>query len=56
VVVGTNTHVELPGRAANDQLRNDVLAVPEDRREHIVLIQGHTAIGDVTVRVADEHH
>jgi hypothetical protein len=30
--------------------------VPEDRREHVVRIQGHTALGDVTVRVADGHH
>jgi hypothetical protein len=56
VFVGTNTHVELSGRANNDHLRNDVLAVPEDRREHRVRIQGHTALGDVTVRVADGHH
>jgi hypothetical protein len=56
VFVGTNTHVELSGRANNDHLRNDVLAVSEDRREHIVRIQGHTALGDVTVRVADGHH
>lgn len=56
VFVGMNTHVELSGRADNDHLRNDVLAVPEDRREHTVRIQGHTAVGDVTVRVADGHH
>ena len=56
VLVGTNTHVELSGRANNDHLRNDVPAVSEDRREHVVHIHGHTALGDVTVRVADGHH
>jgi hypothetical protein len=56
VFVGTNTHVELSGRANNGHLRNDVPAVPEDRREHVVRIQGHTALGDVTAGVADGHH
>ena len=56
VLVGTTTHVELHGRANNDHLRNDVPAVPEDRREHVVHVHGHTAFGDVTVRVADGVH
>lgn len=56
VLVGTTTHVELHGRANNDHLRNDVPAVPEDRREHVVHVHGHTALGDVTVRVADGVH
>jgi hypothetical protein len=54
VLVGTNTHVELSGRANNGHLRNDVPAVPDDRREHVVHVHGHTALGDVTVRVAAE--
>jgi len=53
VLVGANTHVELSGRADNDHLRNDVPAVPEDRREHVVHVHGYTALGDVTVRVAE---
>ena len=52
VLVGTNTHVELSGRANNDHLRNEVPAVPDDRRELVVHVYGHTALGDVTVRVA----
>ena len=56
VLVGTTTHVELHGRANNAHLRNDVPAVPEDRREHVVHVHGHTALGDVTVRVADGVH
>jgi hypothetical protein len=56
VLVGTNTHVEISGRANNGHLRNDVPDVPENRRKHVVLVHGHTALGDVTVRVADEIH
>jgi hypothetical protein len=56
VVVGANTHVEFSGRNNNDHLRNEVPAVPEDRREHLVHVHGHTAMGDVTVRLADEMH
>ena len=51
VLVGRNTHVELSGRANNDHLRSDVPAVPEDLREHVVRVHGHTALGDVTVRI-----
>jgi hypothetical protein len=56
VLVGRNTHVELSGRANNDHLRNDVPAVPEVRREHVVHVHGHTALGGVTVRVANGLH
>jgi hypothetical protein len=57
VLVGRNTHVELSGRSNNGHLRNDVPAVPEERRVHVVYVQGHTALGDVSVRVAaDELH
>jgi hypothetical protein len=54
VLVGANTHVEISGRANNGHLRNDVPAVPENRREHVVHVHGHTALGDVTVRVVDK--
>jgi hypothetical protein len=56
VFVGPNTHVELSGRASNGHLRNDVPAVPEDGREHVIHVHGHTAFGDVTVRVAEGLH
>jgi hypothetical protein len=53
VLVGATTHVELSGRARNGHLRNDVPALPEDGREHVVLVRGRTALGDVTVRLAE---
>ena len=51
VLVGDRTHVELSGRAGNDHLTNDVPSVAEEDRDHVVRIQAHTGLGDVTVRV-----
>jgi hypothetical protein len=52
VLVAENTYVEVSGRANNDHLRNDVASVPEECRDRVVRIHGHTTLGDVTVRVA----
>jgi hypothetical protein len=49
VLVAPGTHVELAGRANNDHLNNDAPPVPEQRRDRVVRIQGHTLLGDVTV-------
>lgn len=51
VLVGDRTHVELSGRPRNDHLSNDTLLVAEGDRDHIVRIQAHTGLGDVTDRV-----
>lgn len=53
VVVAKVTHVELSGRANNGHLNNDVTTVPEDQRDRIIRIHGHTFLGDVTARATD---
>ncbi len=52
VLVSAGTHVELSGGVVRGDLRNAVPDVPEDRRERTVHIQGHSLLGDVTVRPA----
>ena len=54
VTVAAGTHVELFGGVLHGDLRNDVPPVPEQRRRHVVRITGHSVLGDVTVRVAEE--
>jgi predicted membrane protein len=50
VLVPEGTHVELGGGVVRGDLRNEVPAVSEEQREHVVRIQGHSVLGDVTVR------
>ena len=52
VLVAANTQVDLFGGGLHGSLTNDVPDVPEDRREGVVRIHGHTVLGDVTVRIA----
>jgi hypothetical protein len=52
VLVGEGTHVELGGGVLRGDLSNEVPPVPEDERSGTVSINGHSLIGDVTVRVA----
>ncbi len=52
VLVGERTHVELGGGVLRGDLSNEVPPVPEDKRTGTVSINGHSLIGDVTVRVA----
>jgi predicted membrane protein len=52
VLVPEGTHVELGGGVVRGDLRNEVPAVSEEQREHVVRIQGHSVLGDVTVRPA----
>lgn len=52
VFVGEGTHVELFGGVLKGDLSNNVPFVPEERRELVLRIHGHTVFGDVTVRRA----
>jgi hypothetical protein len=52
VFVGEGTHVELGGGVLLEDLDNEVPLVPENRRTRTVSINGHSLLGDVTVRVA----
>jgi predicted membrane protein len=52
VLVSAGTHVELSGGVVRGDLRNEAPDVPEDRRERIVHVRGHSLLGDVTVRPA----
>ena len=52
VLVPPRTYVELVGRDANSHLHNDVPVDLEDNHERVVLVEGHTLLGDVTVRVS----
>jgi predicted membrane protein len=51
VLVAGGTHVELSGGVVRGDLRNEVPSVSEEQREHVVRIQGHSVLGDVTVRL-----
>ena len=53
VLVAEGTHVELFGGVLRGDLRNEVPAVPEERRDRVIRIHGHTVLGDVTARVAE---
>jgi hypothetical protein len=53
VLVPEGTHVELFGGVLRGELKNDVPAVPEERRNRVVRIHGHTMFGDVTARIAE---
>jgi hypothetical protein len=53
VLVAQGTHVELSGGVWRGDLENHVPPVPEEHRDRIVRIHGHTVAGDVTARVAD---
>ncbi|MEO6885528.1 MAG: hypothetical protein ABI232_04460 [Jatrophihabitantaceae bacterium] len=52
VLVADDTHIEVSGRPRNGHLTNDVPFLDVSRRTHLVRIQAHTGLGDVTVRVA----
>ena len=55
VFVGEGTHVELFGGVLRGGLSNEAPAVPEERRERVVRIHGHTVLGDVSVRTRETH-
>jgi hypothetical protein len=55
VLVAEGDHVELFGGVLRGNLRNDVPSVPENRRKRVIRIRGHTVLGDVTARIAEEH-
>jgi len=52
VLVGEGTHVEMSGGVYRGDLRNEVPAVPEDRRDRVIRVHGHSVLGDVTARIA----
>ncbi len=52
VLVGEGTHVELGGGVLRGDLSNEVPPVSEDRRTRTVTINGHSLVGDITVRLA----
>ena len=54
VFVAQGTHVELFGGVLRGDLRNEVPPVPEDRRDRVVRIHGHSVLGDVNVRLREE--
>lgn len=51
VVVAEATQVDLVGRPRNEHLTSDVEFVPGQQRDHVVRVEAHTALGDVTVHV-----
>ena len=53
VTVPEGTAVELSGSGFRGHLRNETPTVPEERRERVVRIRGHTLVCDVTVHVAE---
>lgn len=55
VLVAPGTHVELSGGVLLGDLRNTAPAVPEEQRNRVVRVHGHTVLGDVTARTAAEH-
>ena len=52
IVVPEGTHVELFGGVLRGDLVNEVPAVPDEARECVVRVHGHSLLGDVTVRTA----
>jgi hypothetical protein len=52
VLVADGTQVVLSGRPGSKHLTNDVPSVNENSRSHVVRIEAHTGLGDVTVRIA----
>ena len=55
VLVAPGTHVELSGGVLLGDLRNTAPAVPEEQRNRVVRVHGHTVLGDFTARTAAEH-
>jgi hypothetical protein len=61
VLVADGTHVETDGSGLlgrsffGGDVRNDVPAVPEDLRDRVIRVHGHTMFGDVHVRLAKGH-
>jgi len=53
VTVPKGTHVELSGGGLRGHLTNETPPVPEERRDRVVRIHGHTLLCDVTVGVAE---
>ena len=53
VTVPEGTHVELSGGGLRGHLTNETPPVPEEPRDRVVRIHGHTLVCDVTVRVAE---
>ena len=52
IVVPEGTHVELFGGVLRGDLVNEVPAVPEETRERVVRVHGHSVLGDIRVRTA----
>ncbi len=53
MLVAPGTHVELSGGVWRGDLENLVPHLPEEHRDRVVRIHGHTVAGDVTARLAD---
>ena len=53
VTVPQGTHVELSGGGFRGHLTNQTPPIPEERRDRVVRIHGHTLLCDVTVGVAE---
>lgn len=52
ILVAPGTHVEMFGGVWRGDLDNHVPAVPEEQRQRVVRIHGHSVAGDVTAHVA----
>ena len=55
IYVAQGDHIELSGGVLRGELTNDVPLVPSGRRDRVIRIRGHAMLGDVTVRLAEEH-
>jgi hypothetical protein len=54
VLVAEDTQVELFGGVLRGDLRNDVPDVSDERRKQLIRVHGHSLLGDVTVRLAEQ--
>lgn len=53
VIVPAGTHVEMFGGVLLGDLQDEVPTVPQEQRDRVVRIHGHTLLGDVTARNSD---
>lgn len=54
VIVPPGTHVELSSGVLRGDLVNEVPTVPATERRRTLRVHGHSLLGDVTVRLAEE--
>jgi hypothetical protein len=52
IIVSSETHIELIGRANNDHLNNSASPVPIASGVQSVTVTGHALLGDVAIRDA----